>query len=264
MSRRAGPGCWRNSNDSTNNADTICIDSTVSPRPRPAVAEVLAGLEVVRRGQIGYDLYRPDRKDDRWHSRCPSSRTRRRRWSRTSRPRRSSTTTASTTRRTSTRSTRWSRAPTTENASLEDIILKAEGKLFNQAAQVWNHTCTGSSMAPGRRRCADRRRRRRGQRRLRRLRRVPRPVQDVRHGPVRLGLGVAHPRRRQARHLGDRQRRPADEARPDRRAHVRRVGARLLHRLPQRRPDYVDAFLDHLINWKLARGRPRLTSIDLD
>ena len=36
-----------------------------------------------------------------------------------------------------------------EEASLEDIILKAEGKLFNQAAQVWNHTLYWNSMAPG-------------------------------------------------------------------------------------------------------------------
>jgi Fe-Mn family superoxide dismutase len=36
-----------------------------------------------------------------------------------------------------------------ENASLEDVIRKAEGKLFNQAAQVWNHTLYWNSMAPG-------------------------------------------------------------------------------------------------------------------
>src|ERR1700712_5727592 len=35
------------------------------------------------------------------------------------------------------------------DASLEDIILKAEGALFNNAAQVWNHTFYWSSMAPG-------------------------------------------------------------------------------------------------------------------
>ena len=35
------------------------------------------------------------------------------------------------------------------DASLEDIIMKAEGKLFNQAAQVWNHTLYWNSMAPG-------------------------------------------------------------------------------------------------------------------
>lgn len=27
-----------------------------------------------------------------------------------------------------------------ENASLEDIIMQAKGPLFNNAAQVWNHT----------------------------------------------------------------------------------------------------------------------------
>lgn len=36
-----------------------------------------------------------------------------------------------------------------ENASLEDIIMKADGGLFNNAAQVWNHTFYWHSMAPG-------------------------------------------------------------------------------------------------------------------
>src|SRR3954468_21663626 len=35
-----------------------------------------------------------------------------------------------------------------ENASLEDIIKKAEGGLFNNAAQVWNHTFYWSCMSP--------------------------------------------------------------------------------------------------------------------
>jgi len=35
------------------------------------------------------------------------------------------------------------------NASLEDIIMSSEGKLFNNAAQTWNHTLYWSSMAPG-------------------------------------------------------------------------------------------------------------------
>ncbi len=35
-----------------------------------------------------------------------------------------------------------------ETSSLEDIILKADGKLFNQAAQVWNHSLYWASMAP--------------------------------------------------------------------------------------------------------------------
>ncbi|MEZ5141788.1 MAG: superoxide dismutase [Acidimicrobiales bacterium] len=36
-----------------------------------------------------------------------------------------------------------------ENASLTDIIMKAEGGLFNNSAQVWNHTFYWSSMKPG-------------------------------------------------------------------------------------------------------------------
>ena len=35
-----------------------------------------------------------------------------------------------------------------ENASLEDIIRKAEGPIFNNAAQVWNHTFYFNSFAP--------------------------------------------------------------------------------------------------------------------
>ncbi len=36
-----------------------------------------------------------------------------------------------------------------ENSSLEDIIRKAEGGIFNNAAQVWNHTFYFLSFAPG-------------------------------------------------------------------------------------------------------------------
>jgi Fe-Mn family superoxide dismutase len=36
-----------------------------------------------------------------------------------------------------------------ENASLEDIIKKAEGPIFNNGAQVWNHTFYWYSMIPG-------------------------------------------------------------------------------------------------------------------
>ncbi|WP_422363248.1 superoxide dismutase [Pyruvatibacter mobilis] len=35
-----------------------------------------------------------------------------------------------------------------EGKSLEDIINSSEGKLFNQAAQVWNHTFFWNSMTP--------------------------------------------------------------------------------------------------------------------
>ncbi len=36
-----------------------------------------------------------------------------------------------------------------EKASLEDIVKKASGGVFNNAAQVWNHTFFWSSMKPG-------------------------------------------------------------------------------------------------------------------
>ncbi|MGD8430593.1 MAG: superoxide dismutase [Fe], partial [Ectothiorhodospiraceae bacterium] len=35
-----------------------------------------------------------------------------------------------------------------ENMALEDIIGKASGGLFNQAAQIWNHTFYWNSMSP--------------------------------------------------------------------------------------------------------------------
>ncbi len=36
-----------------------------------------------------------------------------------------------------------------ENMSLEDVIMAAEGGLFNNAAQTWNHTFYWNSMTPG-------------------------------------------------------------------------------------------------------------------
>ena len=36
-----------------------------------------------------------------------------------------------------------------EEASLEDVILKSDGGLFNNSAQVWNHTFYWNSMKPG-------------------------------------------------------------------------------------------------------------------
>jgi superoxide dismutase, Fe-Mn family len=38
--------------------------------------------------------------------------------------------------------------PEFENMSLEDIIRKAQGGIFNNAAQVWNHTFFWNSMSP--------------------------------------------------------------------------------------------------------------------
>ena len=35
-----------------------------------------------------------------------------------------------------------------ENASLEDIVKKSSGPLFNNAAQIWNHTFYWNSLSP--------------------------------------------------------------------------------------------------------------------
>ena len=137
---------------------------------------------------------------DRWLSPCPSCPTPRPPSSRTCRPRRSSTTTASTTRPTSTTSTSMlegterRRTPRSRTSSSS-----AEGKLFNNAAQIWNHTFYWNSMAPGGGGAPDGRRRRRDQQGVRLLRHVQGGVHDGGHRPVRLGLGVADARRRQAR-----------------------------------------------------------------
>ena len=39
-----------------------------------------------------------------------------------------------------------------ENLSLEEIVKKSSGGIFNNAAQIWNHTFYWNSLAPGRRR----------------------------------------------------------------------------------------------------------------
>ena len=103
------------------------------------------------------------------------------------------------------------------NASLEEIIMSSDGGVFNNAAQVWNHTFYWNShearaaAAPPAERPATldhaRLRRRTSQFRD--------EFEDGRDRPVRLRLGVARRRRRQARGHEDRERRPAAEARQD-------------------------------------------------
>ena len=46
-------------------------------------------------------------------------------------------------------STISSRAPTWPRKSLEEIIQAADGGVFNNAAQVWNHTFYWNCMKPG-------------------------------------------------------------------------------------------------------------------
>ena len=133
------------------------------------------------------------------------------------RPRRSSTTTASTTRPTSTRSTACSN-PDEEGKSLEDIILSCEGKKFNQAAQIWNHNLYWESITPGGGGAPSGAAGDAVNEAFGSYDTFREEFKTAGHGPVRLRLGMAHARRRHARPSRRRQRRPADEARPDRRA----------------------------------------------
>ena len=123
------------------------------------------------------------------------------------------------------------------NQSLEQIIMASSGGLFNNAAQVWNHTFYWNSMKPNGG----------GKPTGQLLELVNRDFGSVDNLLQQLGeaaktqfgsgwawlvqdggkLKVTH----------DRERRPADEARSERAAHLRRLGARVLHRLPQRAPE---------------------------
>jgi Fe-Mn family superoxide dismutase len=107
-----------------------------------------------------------------------------------------------------------------EAATLEKIITDTAGKadktpIFNNAAQTWNHTFYWNGLKPERRRQADRPRRADDRVGSRRLRAVQEGFRAGRRHAVRLRLGVAGRRRRQAQARQDRQRRqPADQG-PD-------------------------------------------------
>ena len=70
-----------------------------------------------------------------------------------------------------------------ENASLEDVIMKSDGGLFNNAAQVWNHTFYWNSMSPDGGGEPDRRGGRRDQLGVRLLRRLQGEVRRGRRPP---------------------------------------------------------------------------------
>ena len=141
-----------------------------------------------------------------------------------------------------------------ENATLEDIIRKSSGGIFNNAAQVWNHTFFWNSMKPG------------GggkpsgalaaaiDEEVGLLRRVQGGLHQERRGQLRLGLDLAGEEgRRLGGHRQHQQRRHA--------AHHRRQGARSpidvwehAYYIDYRnaRPKFVEAFLGNLVNWDFA------------
>ena len=122
--------------------------------------------------------------------------------------------------------------------SLEEVIKDAAGDpsktgVFNNAAQVWNHTFFWNCMKPG------------GggkptgpvasaiDQALRLVREVRRGVQERLRHPVRQRLGLARRRERHAEGPQDQQCRSAAGSRPAGAADLRRLGARLLSRLPE-------------------------------
>ena len=125
-----------------------------------------------------------------------------------------------------------------ENKPLEEVVKGSFGKnagLFNNAAQHYNHLHFWKWMKPQRRRRQDpgraqgqdrqrSRRRRQGQGRL----------HPGRRHPVRLRLVLDRGQGRQARHHQDGERREPAGARRQADPRLRRLGALLLHRPPQR------------------------------
>ena len=118
--------------------------------------------------------------------------------------------------------------------SLEDIIKTSEGGVFNNAAQIWNHTFYWSSIKPNGG----------GQptgelaqaitRDFGSYEKFAEEFTTAGDDAVRQRLGMARSRQGEARRDQDAERRPADEARPEGAPHDGRLGARLLHRLPER------------------------------
>ena len=126
-----------------------------------------------------------------------------------------------------------------ENKSVEEIVkgtyqkgAVAQNGIFNNASQHWNHSQFWQMMSP-------------------KPVAIPGALEKALNeafgsvdkfkeefaaagaGPVRLGLGVAGQGRRRAEGDEDRERGEPALLRPDRAARLRRVGAFLLHRLPQ-------------------------------
>ena len=123
-----------------------------------------------------------------------------------------------------------------EGKSLEEIIQSAKGGLFNQAAQVWNHTFYWNSLSPN------------GggepsgalgeaiTKKFGSFDKFKEEFNAKAAGKLRLRLDLAGENLRRRRgHRQHRRRRHPDRPRqrPDAAVHRGRVGARLLHRLPQ-------------------------------
>ncbi len=101
-----------------------------------------------------------------------------------------------------------------ENLPLEEIVRSSDGKIFNNAAQVWNHTFYWNCLAPNAGGQTGRRAAQSYRAGFRLLRAVPEAVHRYRRRPVRLRLGLAgSDAGRDSRTARDQQRRDAADHR---------------------------------------------------
>ena len=142
--------------------------------------------------------------------------------------------------------------PKHEQVARRDRRRAPEGGVFNNAAQVWNHTFYWNSMKPG------------GGGKptgaiaaaiddsVRQLRQVQEEFANA--GATQFGSGWAWLVKEgdSSRDQEDAERRDAARPRRQAAAHDRRVGARVLHRLPQRASQVHRRRSSNLVNWDFA------------
>ena len=192
-----------------------------------------------------------NRKEPPWPSSCRRSPTPRTPSRRTSAARPSTSTTASTTRPTSTNLNKLIEGTADAGKSLEEIVTGRRRAACSTTPRRSGTTpSTGTRMKPGGGGEPTGEVARRDQRGLRLLRRLQGAVHRSRDDAVRLRLGLA----RRTTAASSKIVKTANADTPlthgqKRAPHLRRVGARVLHRLPQRAPEVRRDLPGHLVNW---------------